>query len=43
MRDVMVSDMRENEAKAKKPRKQTQVGNNSPTWNDPSFHIRRGA
>ena len=43
MRDVMISDMKEQEAKAKKPRKQTQVGRNSPTWNSPQLHIRRGA
>ena len=43
MRDVMISDMRESEAKAKKPRKQTQVGRNAPTWNHPSLQIRRGA
>ena len=43
MRDTMVRDMRENEAKASKPRKQTQTGRNCPTWNDPQLHIRRGA
>ena len=43
MRDTMIRDMRENEAKAQKPRRQTQVGNNAPTWNDPQLHIRRGA
>lgn len=43
MRDVMINDMREQEAKASKPRKQTQVGNNAPTWNSPQLHIRRGA
>jgi hypothetical protein len=43
MRDVMVSDMREHEKNSKKPRKQTQVGNNAPTWNSPELHIRRGA
>ena len=43
MRDVMITDMRENEAKAKKRRKQTQVGRNAPTWNHPSLQIRRGA
>ncbi len=43
MRDTMVRDMREHERNSPTRRKQTQVGNNSPTWNDPSFHIRRGA
>jgi hypothetical protein len=43
MRDVIVSDMRENEKKTDKRRKQTQVGRNAPTWNDPQLHIRRGA
>ena len=43
MRDVLIADMREQNAKTGKPRKQTQVGRNAPTWNDPQFHIRRGA
>lgn len=43
MRDTMIRDMREHEAQAKKPRRQTQVGRNAPTWNDPSLQIRRGA
>jgi hypothetical protein len=43
MRDVMISDMKEQEAKTKKPRRQTQVGHNAPTWNDPQLQIRRGA
>ena len=43
MRDTMISDMREHEKTAKKPRRQIQVGNNAPTWNDPQLHIRRGA
>ena len=43
MRDTMIRDMREHEKNAKRPRKQTQVGNNSPIWNDPQLHIRRGA
>lgn len=43
MRDVMIADMKEQNSKSDKPRKQTQVGNNAPTWNDPKLHIRRGA
>jgi hypothetical protein len=43
MRDTMIRDMREHEAQSKRPRKQTQVGNNAPTWNSPQLHIRRGA
>ena len=43
MRDVMIRDMREHEKNSPKPRKQTQVGNNAPTWNSPQLHIRRGA
>ena len=43
MRDTMVRDMREHERNSPKPRKQTQVGNNAPHWNDPTLHIRRGA
>lgn len=43
MRDIMVSDMREHEKNSHKPRKQTQVGRNAPSWNSSDFHIRRGA
>ena len=43
MRDVMIADMREQNAQSGKPKKQTQVGRNAPTWNDPQLHIRRGA
>lgn len=43
MRDVMISDMREKEKSSSSRRKQTQVGRNAPTWNDPQLHIRRGA
>jgi len=43
MRDVMISDMKEQNKQSEKPRKQTQVGRNAPTWNDPQLHIRRGA
>jgi hypothetical protein len=43
MRDVMVSDMREQEKSSPSRKKQTQVGRNAPTWNSPQFHIRRGA
>lgn len=43
MRDVMISDMKEQEAKTTRPRKQTQVGRNAPSWNDPQLQIRRGA
>ena len=43
MRDVMISDMKEKNKESDKPRKQTQVGRNAPTWNDPQLHIRRGA
>jgi hypothetical protein len=43
MRDVMIADMRENEKNSSSRRKQTQVGRNAPTWNDPQLQIRRGA
>jgi len=43
MRDTMVKDMREHERNSPTRRKQTQVGNNAPTWNSPQLHIRRGA
>jgi hypothetical protein len=43
MRDVMISDMKEQNKTSSKPRKQTQVGRNAPTWNDPQLQIRRGA
>jgi hypothetical protein len=43
MRDVMISDMREQNKSSSRPRRQTQVGRNAPTWNDPQLHIRRGA
>lgn len=43
MRDVMISDMREHEKNSPSRKKQTQIGRNAPTWNDPQLHIRRGA
>ena len=43
MRDVMIADMKENEKKSSSRKKQTQVGRNAPTWNDPQLQIRRGA
>ena len=43
MRDVMISDMKEQEKNSPKRRKQTQVGRNAPTWNSPQLHIRRSA
>ena len=43
MRDVLIRDMREQNANSDNPRKQKQTGRNIPTWNDPQLHIRRGA
>ena len=43
MRDVMIADMREHERQSSSRKKQKQTGRNIPTWNDPQFHIRRGA
>jgi len=43
MRDTVIMDLKEQNKQSKKPRKQTQVGKNATTWNDPKLHIRRGA
>ena len=43
MRDVMVNDMREQNKLSKKPRVQTQIGNNTPGYNDGRQSPRKGA
>ena len=43
MRDVMIQDMRETNKKDAKPRVQTQIGNNTPGYNDGWQDLRKGA
>ena len=43
MRDIMVNDMREQNRMSKKPRVQTQRGNNTPAYNDGRQSPRKGA
>ncbi len=43
MRDLLVDDMREQNRLSKKPRVQTQIGNNTPGYNDGWQAPRKGA
>jgi len=43
MRDTMVNDMREQNSKDRRPRVQTQVGNNTPGYNDGFMPMRKGS
>lgn len=43
MRDTMIDNMREQNKLSKKPRVQTQIGNNTPGYNDGRQSPRKGA